>query len=174
MCPADPQTGKILLIPWDRDGPLTFRVSGPDDPSCPKGDGAQGRRDSPRRTDSPRLMEMEEGQAEGNEPHQMRNLSWMALPAYCSSGTKSGSPHPTYRCAGTCSADLGLGIPWTESQGDIQSLASPKQRSGSGSGCIQGRGYLTGQHGRTYSGRLDCRCSLVIDVRPCIYFVGPC
>jgi hypothetical protein len=24
-------------------------------------------------------MEMEEGQAEGNEPHQMRNLSWMAL-----------------------------------------------------------------------------------------------
>ncbi|KAJ7887283.1 hypothetical protein B0H14DRAFT_2696051 [Mycena olivaceomarginata] len=53
--------------------------SDPDDPSCPKGDGAQGRRDSPRRTDSPRLMEMEEGQAEGNEPHQMRNLSWMAL-----------------------------------------------------------------------------------------------
>jgi hypothetical protein len=25
------------------------------------------------------LMEMEEGQAEGNEPHQMRDLSWMAL-----------------------------------------------------------------------------------------------
>ncbi|KAJ7887284.1 hypothetical protein B0H14DRAFT_2696053 [Mycena olivaceomarginata] len=53
--------------------------SDPDDPSCPKGDGAQGRGDSPRRTDSPRLMEMEEGQAKGNEPHQMRDLSWMAL-----------------------------------------------------------------------------------------------